>query len=131
MTILQRCDHYMDEPERHDLKSRFLLFILLFFVPIFVGGKRKGGKNNQSRDFKSSLLVHHYMTILLVAMLTGFNKCKKYLYKIKHFHYLKQNLMGFSANTLLYYFVFEALSNSKKVDLILSKIILILISVSL
>ena len=122
MTILQRCDHYMDEPERHDLKSRFLLFILLFFVPLF---------NNQSRDFKSCLLVHHYMTILLVAMLTGFNKCKKYLYKIKHFHYLKQNLMGFSANTLLYYFVFEALSNSKKVDLILSKIILILISVSL
>ena len=38
--------------EMHDLKSRFLLFILLFFFPLFLGGKRKGEKNNQSRDFK-------------------------------------------------------------------------------
>ena len=41
--------------ERHDLKSRFLLFILPFFFPLFLGGKRKGGTNNQSRDFKSCL----------------------------------------------------------------------------
>ena len=28
--------------ERHELKSRFVLFILLFFFPRFLGGKRKG-----------------------------------------------------------------------------------------
>ena len=43
-----------DRAERHDLKSRFLLFILLF-SSLFLGGKRKGEKNNQSRDFKSCL----------------------------------------------------------------------------
>ena len=42
---------FKDRAERHDLKSRFLLFILLFFFPLFSGGKRKGEKNNQSRDF--------------------------------------------------------------------------------
>ena len=29
-----------DDPERHDLKSRFLLIILLFFFPLFLGSKR-------------------------------------------------------------------------------------------
>ena len=33
--------------------SRFLLIILLFFLPLFLGGKRKGEKNIQSRGFKS------------------------------------------------------------------------------
>ena len=33
----------------------FLLFILLFFFPLFLGGKRKGEKNNQSRGLKSCL----------------------------------------------------------------------------
>ena len=36
----------LDRAERHDLKSRFLLFNLLFFFPLFLGGKRKGEKNN-------------------------------------------------------------------------------------
>ena len=40
---------------RPDSKSRLLLFILLFFFPLFLRGKRKGEKNNQSRDFKSYL----------------------------------------------------------------------------
>ena len=44
-----------DDPERHDLKPRFLLFILLFFFLLFLGGKRKGEKKTQSRDFKSCL----------------------------------------------------------------------------
>ena len=30
-----------------------MLFIILFFFPLFLGWKRKGEKNNQSRDFKS------------------------------------------------------------------------------
>ena len=32
----------VDRTERHDFWSRFLLFILLFFSPHFLGGKRKG-----------------------------------------------------------------------------------------
>ena len=43
----------LDDPERHDLKSRFLIFILVFIYPLFLGGRRKGEKNNQSREFKS------------------------------------------------------------------------------
>ena len=41
--------------QRHDLKSRSLLFILLFFFTLFLWGNRKGKKNNQSRDFQSCL----------------------------------------------------------------------------
>ena len=45
-----------DQAEMHGLKLRFLLFILLFFFPLFLGGKRKGEKNNPARqDFKSCL----------------------------------------------------------------------------
>ena len=43
-----------DRVERNDLKSRFLLFPLLFFFP-FLGGKRKGGKN------KVVLLSHAFL----------------------------------------------------------------------
>ena len=43
-----------DWAERHDFRSRFLLFILLFFF-LFLGGKRKGEKNSQSRGQKSCL----------------------------------------------------------------------------
>jgi hypothetical protein len=35
-------------------------FILLFFCPLFVGGKRKGEKNNLSRDFKSCLSARSF-----------------------------------------------------------------------
>ena len=45
----------MDRAERYEFKSRFVLFILLFFFPIFLGGKGKEEKNNQSRDFKPCL----------------------------------------------------------------------------
>ena len=41
--------------ERHDFRSRFLLFILLFLFPIFLGGKIKGEENNQSRGQMSCL----------------------------------------------------------------------------
>ena len=34
---------------------KILLFILFFFFPLFLEGKRKGEKNNQSSDFKSCL----------------------------------------------------------------------------
>ena len=56
-----------DRAERHDLKSRCLLFITLFFVPLFIGGKRKGEKNNQSRDFKSCLSARYTITIYIVV----------------------------------------------------------------
>ena len=46
---------YIDKAERHDLKSRFLPFILLIFFTLFLGGKRKEENNNQSRDFKLCL----------------------------------------------------------------------------
>ena len=40
-----------DRVESHDLKLRFLIFILLFFFPIFLGGKRKGEKiANRERE---------------------------------------------------------------------------------
>ena len=49
-----------DRAKTHNLKSRFLLFILLFFPSIFLGGKRKGEKNNQSRGQKSCLSARSY-----------------------------------------------------------------------
>ena len=40
-----------DRAESHDLKLRFLIFILLFFFPFFLGGKRKGEKiANRERE---------------------------------------------------------------------------------
>ena len=52
----------LDRAESHDLKSQFLLFILLFVFSLFLGGKRKGEKNNQSRDFPKCLSARseHY-----------------------------------------------------------------------
>ena len=41
-----------DRAERHAFWSQFLLFILLFFFRIFLGGKRKEEKNKQSRGQK-------------------------------------------------------------------------------
>ena len=35
-----------DRAEGHDFWSRFLLFILFFFFPLFLRGKRNGEKNN-------------------------------------------------------------------------------------
>ena len=48
-------DIMKDRAERHDFRTRFLLFILLFFFPLFLGGKRKGEENNQSVGQKSCL----------------------------------------------------------------------------
>ena len=61
-----------DDPERDDLKSRFLLFILLFFFPLFLGGKRKGENNNQSRDFKSCLSESSSKEILKWQNIKGY-----------------------------------------------------------
>ena len=44
-----------DRVEMHDFCSRFLLFILLFFFPLFLGGERKGEDNNRSRFQKAYL----------------------------------------------------------------------------
>ena len=69
-TLLYQIKRYsgmtiLDDPERHDLKSRFLLFFLLFFFPLFLGGKRKGDKNNQSRNFKSCFSGSSHFVIFL------------------------------------------------------------------
>jgi hypothetical protein len=40
--------------------SRFLLLILLFFFPLFLGGKRKGEKNSHSRGQKSCLSARSF-----------------------------------------------------------------------
>ena len=59
--ISQTCFHvYKDRAERHDFWLRFLLFILLFFSPLFLGGKRKGEQNNQSCGQKSCLSARSY-----------------------------------------------------------------------
>ena len=42
MYIILKIIYGTDRAERHDPKSRFLLFILLSLFPIFLGGKRKG-----------------------------------------------------------------------------------------
>ena len=34
-------ESWNDRAERHDLNSRLLLFILLFFIPLFLGSKKK------------------------------------------------------------------------------------------
>ena len=39
----------------HDFWSWFLLVILFYLFPLFLGGKRKGKENNQSRGQKSCL----------------------------------------------------------------------------
>ena len=51
--------------ERHDLKSQFLILILLFFLPSFLGGKRKGEKNNQSRSFKSCFSARSFEYLIV------------------------------------------------------------------
>ena len=44
-----------DRAERHDLKSKFFAVHSPFIIPFFLGGKRKGKKINQIRDFRSCL----------------------------------------------------------------------------
>ena len=62
----------------------FWLFILLFFFPLFLGGKRKGEKNNQSRCQKSCFSARSifwinttwkYILMLLICSLI--RKCMK------------------------------------------------------
>jgi hypothetical protein len=43
-----------------------LLFILLFYFPLFLGGKRKEEENNQSREQKSFLYARSLMTVLRI-----------------------------------------------------------------
>ena len=47
---------FKDRAERHDLKSRFLLLIFLFFFPLFLGGKIKGKKIT-----KVVILIHAFL----------------------------------------------------------------------
>ena len=47
--------------ERHDLKSRFCYSFSFFFSPLFLGEKRKGDKNNQSRNFKWCLSARSFV----------------------------------------------------------------------
>ena len=52
-----------DRAERHCFLQRLCYFIFLFFFPLFLGGKRKGEKNNQSRGQKQCLsdwLIHKH-----------------------------------------------------------------------
>ena len=51
----------LDRAERHDLKSRILLLILLFFFPLFLGGKRKG-----VRITKVVFLSHTFLLDLIL-----------------------------------------------------------------
>jgi hypothetical protein len=55
--------HRIDRAERHYLKSRFLLFILLFFFPLFLWEKRKSLKNN-----KVVMLSHAFLLDLQVLI---------------------------------------------------------------
>ena len=53
-----------DRAERHDLKSRLLLFILLFFFHLFLlEGRERGEKNTQSRDLEQILNYHDHAVI--------------------------------------------------------------------
>ena len=58
------CLILVDRAERHDLKWRFLLFILLFFFPLFLSGKTKREKTILNHDFKSWLSVRSSCIIL-------------------------------------------------------------------
>ena len=50
--------NFYDRAERQDLKSRFLLFILLFFFPLFLGEKRKGEKITKVGILSHAFLLH-------------------------------------------------------------------------
>ena len=49
--------HLFHRADRHDFLSQFLLIHSPFHLHSFLGGKRKGEKNNQSRGQKSCLSV--------------------------------------------------------------------------
>ena len=54
-----------DRAERHDLKSRFLLFILLFFFPLFLGGNRKVEKNIKVVNLSHAFMLDPFNRIKL------------------------------------------------------------------
>ena len=57
-----------DPAERHGIWSRFLLFILLFFFHLFLGGKRKGEKNNQSLGQNSCLSARSISIFIKIGL---------------------------------------------------------------
>ena len=59
--LVPRIKNFFDRTESNELKSRFLLFVLLFFFPLFLGGKRK--RNYQSRGQKSCLSARSFKYI--------------------------------------------------------------------
>ena len=83
------------------------LFILLYYFPLFSGWKKKRGKNNQSRDFKSCLSARSlciYFCNLEIYLSWAENICEKFLFKnlktLKNFCWY---LTKFSGNmTLLF-----------------------------
>ena len=71
----------MDRAERHDLKSRVLLFILLFFFSLFL----KEGREKEKRITKVMILSHaflldHYLFIKYRQLFNG--RCDKILVSI-------------------------------------------------
>ena len=82
MQILRH--QWNDRAERHDFWSRFLPLILLFFFPLFLGGKRKGGKNNKSCGQKSCLSARSYFeNVILLKMCFGLLHFTMALYRKK------------------------------------------------
>ena len=72
----------------------FFLFILLFFFPLFLGGKRKGEENNQSRGQIHAFLFDHkkslkYTVIFLFKTFCTFRNCCIRLVLFLWFNYFK------------------------------------------
>jgi hypothetical protein len=78
-----------DRAERHDFWSRFLLFILFFLFPPFLGGKRKGEENNQSRGQKSCLSARSKMCVMWTELFAF--RYFFYIGKLSYEHFLLQN----------------------------------------
>ena len=74
-----------DRAERHDFGSRFLLFILLYFFLIFLGGKRKGGKNNQIRGKKTCLSARSMWTWYMCVLCIVYYRFLPQVYKSYYF----------------------------------------------
>ena len=80
--------------------ARFLLFIP-FLLPPFLGGKRKGEKNNESGGQKSCLSARSYFGwgILILTKLNIFLIIQLYYFTFyqdfKYYMYVKTNLLRF------------------------------------
>ena len=78
----------MNRAERHDFWSWFFLFILIFFIPLFLWGKRKGEKNNQSRGQNSYLSARSFKWLdstIIVLHFGGTNNIIVMIQKLWYF----------------------------------------------